>query len=416
VVHRAENGDVLGILEINRDITDRQRMMDELAAADRRKNEFLATLAHELRNPLAPMSNGIRVLNAISSQEPRAVEARDAIKRSIDHMTRLIDDLLDISRITRGHIELRREQVEIGAAVKEVVAGFQALSGAANRELSVRVPNEPLYVDADEVRLTQIVENLLHNAVKFSDEGGSIEIVLERKAGRAVLEVRDSGIGIAPDNLSRIWDPFVQADTSIERIRGGLGIGLALVKSLVELHGGTVAARSEGVGKGSVFAVELPLSTSTPVAAKVKQEPAPPRKAAAPAPLSGRRFLIVDDNVDAANSLAALLKVMDNEARVANDGPGALRVAREYQPDIVLLDIGLPGMNGYDVARALRSDSSNGKPLIVAVSGYGSREAMERSVEAGFDAHFVKPMEIGELEQFLASSKVSNSRWPWRWR
>jgi len=214
--------------------------------------------------------------------------------------------------------------------------------------------------------------------------------------------VRDSGIGIAPENLSVIWDPFVQADTSLERIRGGLGIGLALVKSIVELHGGTVAARSEGVGKGSTFVVELPISVAKPVTAKVKAEPAPRRQAAS-APLSGRRFLIVDDNVDAANSLAALLKVMDNDARVANDGPGALRVAKEYQPDIVLLDIGLPGMNGYDVARALRSDAGNGKPLIVAVSGYGSREAMERSVEAGFDAHFVKPMEIGELEQFLAS-------------
>ena len=405
VVHRGENGDVLGILEINRNITDRQRMIDELAAADRRKNEFLATLAHELRNPLAPMRNGIHVLDAIGGREPRVVEARDAIKRSIDHMTRLIDDLLDISRITRGHIELRREQVEIGAAIKEVMAGFRALSGAANRELSVRVQPEPLYVDADPVRLTQIVENLLHNAVKFTDEGGRIEVALERAAGRAVLSVRDSGIGIAPDILSHIWDPFVQADTSLERIRGGLGIGLALVKSLVELHGGTVAARSEGVGKGSEFVVELPISTSKPVAAKAKTETAPRRKAPASAPLSGRRFLIVDDNVDAANSLAALLRLMGNDALTVNDGAGALRVAREYQPDIVLLDIGLPGMNGYDVARALRSDSSNGKPLIVAVSGYGSREAMERSVEAGFDAHFVKPMEIGELEQFLASKR-----------
>ncbi len=409
VVHRAENGDVLGILEINRDITDRARMMAELSAADRRKNEFLATLAHELRNPLAPMSNGIHVLDAIGEQEPRAVEARDAINRSVGHMTRLIDDLLDISRITRGHIELRREHIDIGAAVNEVLETFRAMSGAANRELSVRVPSEPLYVDADPVRLTQIVENLLHNAVKFTDDGGRIEIALEREAGRAVLSVRDSGIGIAPENLSVIWDPFVQADTSLERIRGGLGIGLALVKSLVELHGGTVAARSEGVGKGSEFVVKLPISAAKRVTAKAKTDPAPRRKAAS-APLSGRRFLIVDDNVDAANSLAALLKVMDNDALVANDGPGALRVAREYQPDIVLLDIGLPGMNGYDVARALRSDSSNGKPLIVAVSGYGSREAMERSVEAGFDAHFVKPMEIGELEQFLASNKPSNSR------
>ena len=236
-------------------------------------------------------------------------------------------------------------------------------------EYALRHLKRPIGVSGWE---TQIVENLLHNAVKFTDEGGRIEVALERAAGRAVLSVRDSGVGIAPDILSHIWDPFVQADTSLERIRGGLGIGLALVKSLVELHGGTVAARSEGVGNGSEFVVELPISTSKPVAAKAKTEPAPRRKAPASAPLSGRRFLIVDDNVDAANSLAALLRLMGNDALTVNDGAGALRVAREYQPDIVLLDIGLPGMNGYDVARALRSDSSNGKPLIVAVSGYGS--------------------------------------------
>jgi two-component system CheB/CheR fusion protein len=402
VVHRAENGDVLGILEINRDITDRQRMMDELAAADRRKNEFLATLAHELRNPLAPVRNGIHVLDAIGSQEPRAVEARDAITRSIGHMTRLIDDLLDISRITRGHIELRREHIDIGAAVREVLAAFNAMSGAANRELTVRVPREPLYVDADPVRLTQIVENLLHNSIKFTDDGDRIEVALERDAGQAVLKVRDSGIGIAAENLSRIWDPFVQADTSLERVRGGLGIGLALVHSLVELHGGTVEARSDGLDKGSEFVVRLEVVAGKPAAARPDR---PPESRAAPATLSGRRVLIVDDNVDGANSLAALLRLMGNDARTVNDGPGALRVAAEYQPDIVLLDIGLPGMNGYDVARALRHDVANGRPLIVAVSGYGSQEAVERSVEAGFDAHFVKPMEIRELEQFLASKR-----------
>jgi two-component system, chemotaxis family, CheB/CheR fusion protein len=402
VVHRAENGEVLGILEINRDITDRQRMIDELAAADRRKNEFLATLAHELRNPLAPMSSGIHVLDAIGNQEPRATEARDAIKRSIDHMTRLIDDLLDISRISRGHIELRRESIDIGAAVKEVLETFQVVAGASNRELSVRLPREPLYVDADRVRLTQIVENLLHNAVKFTDDGGRIEIVADRDAGWAVLKVRDSGIGLAAENLSRIWDPFVQADTSLERVRGGLGIGLALVRSLVELHGGTVAAHSDGVGKGAEFAVRLPISAGKPAVARTER---PRERQPAPAVLSGRRVLIVDDNVDAANSLAALLKLMGSDARIANDGPGALRVAGEYQPDIVLLDIALPGMNGYDVAQALRRDSRNGKSLIVAVSGYGSQEAVQRSVEAGFDAHFVKPMDISQLEAFLASKQ-----------
>ncbi|HEY2969178.1 MAG TPA: chemotaxis protein CheB [Casimicrobiaceae bacterium] len=407
VVHRAENGDLLGILEINRDITDRQRMIDELArnaaelaAADRRKNEFLATLAHELRNPLTPLRNGIHILDMIGSRESEAIEARGAIKRSIDHMTRLIDDLLDISRITRGHIELRRETADIGATVKDAVAEFQAMADTANRKLTVRLPREPLYVDADALRLTQVVENLLHNAIKFTDDGAEIEVALSQEDGQAVLKVRDSGIGIAPENLSRIWDPFTQADTSLERERGGLGIGLTLVRTLVELHGGSVAVHSGGVGKGSEFVVRLPSVARRRVGAKTDRAP---QSKTQPAALSGHRILIVDDNTDAANSLASLLSLMDNDVRTANDGPEALRVAAEYGPEIILLDIGLPGMNGYDVVRALRRDSANGRPLIVAVSGYGSREDMARSVEAGFDAHFVKPMEISALQEFLTA-------------
>ncbi|OLC67971.1 MAG: hypothetical protein AUH79_03800 [Betaproteobacteria bacterium 13_1_40CM_4_64_4] len=407
VVHRAENGDVLGILEINRDITDRQRMIDELArnaadlaAADRRKNEFLATLAHELRNPLTPLRNGIHILDMIGGPELEAIAARDAIKRSIEHMTRLIDDLLDISRITRGHIELRRETADIGATVKDAVAEFQAMAEAANKKLTVRLPREPLYVDADAMRLTQVVENLLHNAIKFTEEGGKVEVALTQDDGQAVLKVRDSGIGVAPEDLSRIWEPFAQVDTSLERARGGLGIGLTLVRTLVELHGGSVAVHSAGVGKGSEFVVRLPSLAGPRIGAKADRAP---QSKAQPVALSGHRILIVDDNTDAANSLASLLSLMDNDVRTASDGPEALRIAAEYGPEIVLLDIGLPGMNGYDVARALRRDAANGRPLIVAVSGYGSREDMERSVEAGFDAHFVKPMEISALQEFLTA-------------
>src|SRR6266542_1992385 len=407
VVYRAANGDVLGILEINRDITDRQRMIDELgrnaaelAAADRRKNEFLATLAHELRNPLTPLRNGIHILDMIGNRAPEAIAARDAIKRSVEHMTRLIDDLLDISRITRGHIELRRATADIGATVKDAVAEFQAMADTANRKLTVRLPRDPLYVDADALRLTQVVENLLHNAIKFTSEGGKIEVALTGDDGQAILKVRDSGIGIAPENLSRIWEPFTQADTSLERERGGLGIGLTLVRTLVELHGGSVAVHSGGMGKGSEFVVRLPSVAGQRVRAKTDRAP---QSKAQPVALSGHRILIVDDNTDAANSLASLLSLMDNDVRTANDGPEALRIAAEYGPEIILLDIGLPGMNGYDVARALRRDSANGRPLIIAVSGYGSREDMKRSVEAGFDAHFVKPMEISALQEFLAA-------------
>ncbi len=407
VVYRAANGDVLGILEINRDITGRQRMIDELASnaaelavADRRKNEFLATLAHELRNPLTPLRNGIHVLDMIGSQELEAIAARDAIKRSIEHMTRLIDDLLDISRITRGHIELRRETADIGATVKDAVAEFQAMAEAANKKLTVRLPREPLYVDADAMRLTQVVENLLHNAIKFTEEGGKVEVALTQDDGQAVLKVRDSGIGVAPEDLSRIWEPFAQVDTSLERARGGLGIGLTLVRTLVELHGGSVAVHSAGVGKGSEFVVRLPSVAGQRARAKTDRAL---QSKAQPVALSGHRILIVDDNSDAANSLASLLSLMDNDVRTANDGPEALRIAAEYGPEIILLDIGLPGMNGYDVARALRRDSANGRPLIIAVSGYGSREDMKRSVEAGFDAHFVKPMEISALQEFLAA-------------
>ncbi|TMG85535.1 MAG: PAS domain S-box protein, partial [Betaproteobacteria bacterium] len=280
VVHRAENGDVLGILEINRDITDRQRMIDELArnaaelaAADRRKNEFLATLAHELRNPLTPLRNGIHILDMIGNRAPEAIAARDAIKRSVEHMTRLIDDLLDISRITRGHIELRRATADIGATVKDAVAEFQAMADTANRKLTVRLPRDPLYVDADALRLTQVVENLLHNAIKFTSEGGKIEVALTGDDGQAILKVRDSGIGIAPENLSRIWEPFTQADTSLERERGGLGIGLTLVRTLVELHGGSVAVHSGGMGKGSEFVVRLPSVAGQRVRAKTDRAP-----------------------------------------------------------------------------------------------------------------------------------------------
>jgi len=392
-VHRSEGGEVLEILEINRDVTERKRMLDELAEADRRKDEFLATLGHELRNPLTPLRNGMQLLRMVGADTREASQVRESMERNIGRMVRLIDDLLDVARITHGHIELRKEPVDLTATVSEVASELRPVADSADDMLELRLPKEALVVDADPVRLAQIVENLLNNAAKYTDHG-RIDITLAKTDGRAVLRVRDSGIGIEPENLARIWDPFVQADSSLERRRSGLGLGLTLVRTLVEMHGGTIKASSPGPGKGSEFEVTLPLSEGAPTI----ERPSAPRAA-----LKGRRILIVDDNADAVTTFASLLKLMENDVRTAASGPEAIELARQYRPEIVLLDIGLPGMNGYDVAKALRRDLGNGGTLIVAVSGYGAEQDQRRSADAGFDAHFVKPMEISALQEFLAS-------------
>ena len=392
VVDRDIDGSVLAILEINRDVTERKRVMNEVAAADQAKTNFLATLGHELRNPLTPLRNGMQVLRRVGTDAPEAVEVRETIERNIRRMARLIDDLLDVSRINHGRIELKREPVDLVEIVKEVAAELRSMADASDNKLTTRLPGQPLIVDADPVRLAQIVENVVHNAIKYTD-GGKVDVTLAREDSSAIMHVRDSGIGIAPENLGKIWEPFVQADISLERRRSGLGLGLTLVRSLVDLHGGSISGRSEGVGRGSEFVIKLPLAAGKPL-------PTAPRRES-PA-LSGRRVLIVDDNPDAVQSFASLLKLMDNDVRTATTGLEALRVAKEYRPDLVLLDIGLPGMNGYDVARALRRDLGDGKTVLIAVSGYGAMEDKQLAIEAGFDAHFVKPMEIADLQDFLA--------------
>ncbi len=392
VVHRASGGEILAILQIDRDVTDRKRMIDELGAADRAKNDFLATLGHELRNPLTPIRNGMEVLRMVGGQAPEMIEVRETIERNVRRMTRLIDDLLDVARITHGHIDLRKETVDIGTVVGEVAGELRSMADSAGDKMAIRLPPKPVVVDADPVRLAQIVENLLHNAIKYTD-GGKIDVVLATESSHAVLRIRDSGVGIEKENLARIWEPFVQGDTSLERRRSGLGLGLTLVRTLVDLHGGTISGASEGQGKGSEFVVTLPLA------------PYQAREAAAPKPkasLTRRRIMIVDDNHDAVASFAALLQLMENDVRTAASGPEALRVAREYRPEIVLLDIGLPGMSGYDVARALRKELDGGT-VIVAVSGYGAEQDRRHAAEAGFDAHFVKPMAIDDLQEFLGS-------------
>ena len=406
VVDRGPGGEVSAILEINRDVTERKRILDQLAEADRRKNEFLATIAHELRNPLTPVQNGMELLNRIESASPEAGRVREMIERNLCRMTRLIDDLLDISRITHGHIELRREPIDANDVVREVEAELRPLAETSGKKIALRLSAEPVFVDADRIRLVQIVENLLHNAIKYTDDRGRIEIAVTRDEREVVLHVRDNGIGIEREALPRIWDPFVQIDTAFESRRGGLGLGLTLVRTLVDLHGGSISAASDGRGKGSEFAVRLPRIDERPAR---KPDSESTGRAGAKARPRGHRILIVDDNVDAADTFAALLKLLGHDTRTAGDGSSALRAAREFRPEVVLLDLALPGMNGYEVARKLREAPENGSMLIAAVTGYGAPEDRQRSAEAGMNLHFVKPLDIDALQDAILLAEGGGS-------
>jgi PAS domain S-box-containing protein len=372
-----------------------RRRAEELADADRRKDEFLATLAHELRNPLAPIGNALEVLRAGARPEVQA-EVVAMLGRQLRQMVRLVDDLLDVSRITRGKISLREERVDLAAVVNSALETSRPLIDAARQRVIVTLPPVPVCVTGDPTRLAQVVANLLNNAAKYTAEGGRIELAVAREDGTAVVRVRDEGIGMPAELLPRVFDLFVQADRSIERSRGGLGIGLTLVKSLVEMHGGTVEAKSAGPGHGSEFIVRLPAAADeVPAAAP----PAPPPAAGA----APRRVLVVDDNVDSADSLAMLLQVNGHEVRVAYDGPAALREAAAFVPEVVLLDIGLPGMNGYEVARKLREMPEAKGTLLVAQTGWGQAEDRRRSKEAGFDHHLVKPVDVPKLLELLGA-------------
>ena len=388
------------------DVTLRKRLQDDLqefaarmSEADRRKTEFLATLAHELRNPLAPILNSLHLLEQSEVGEKPAEKAREMVRRQVQHMTRLIDDLLDISRITRGRIELRREPVDLGRVVGEVVESCRPALDRAGHALTVRMAPEPLILDADPVRLTQIVENLLSNAIKYSEREGRIEVITRREEGQAVLSVRDSGIGIVPEVLPRIWDLFTQVDPSLERSQSGLGIGLTVVRSLVQLHGGSAEGRSAGLGTGSEFVVRLPLSVN---GAEPESPAAAPRLEPPAARSAARRILVVDDNADQAGSLGMLLTLWGYDVRVAHDGPAALQAAAAFRPDIVFLDIGLPGMSGHEVGRRLRQDLGLDQAVLIALSGYSTDEDLERSREAGLDSHLVKPVDPASLKTLLA--------------
>ncbi|MFP5284676.1 MAG: PAS domain S-box protein [Thermoanaerobaculia bacterium] len=391
---------------IVRDITERKRLeqelqkrLEELAAADRQKNEFLAMLAHELRNPLAPMRNALHIMKMPGTSEAVVEKARDMMERQLHHMVRLVDDLLDVSRIIRGKIELRRQVLELATAVDRAVETAQPVIDAQGHELSVSLPDEPVWVEADLVRLSQVIANLLTNAAKYTGQAGRIWLSAEREGGQAVVRVRDSGIGIPLELQERVFDLFVQGDRSLARSQGGLGIGLPLVKRLVEMHGGSVQVASGGPDRGSEFTVRLP--AVTPEALGDQAGARAPRARVTDA--LRRRVLVVDDNVDAAESIAMILRLSGYDVRCVYDGPSVLPEANAYHPDVVVLDIGLPGMDGYEVARQLRAQPEFQRTPMVAVTGYGQDEDRRRSREAGFDYHLTKPVNPDTLQAFVTN-------------
>jgi PAS domain S-box-containing protein len=407
-------GRPLALATVSQDVTVRKRLEDnlrslaaDLSEADRRKDEFLAMLAHELRNPLAAVSNAVQVLRRGGGDGEAVDSASKMLERQVGQMARLVDDLLDVSRITQGKIELRKAHVELAPILDQAVEAAQALYERRNLELTLTPPSEPIYLQADAARLAQAVGNLLSNASKFTDGGGHVWLSAERDAKQAVIRVRDTGIGIAGRDLPRLFDMFTQLDTSLERSRDGLGIGLTLVKALVEMHGGTVEAKSEGVGHGSEFVVRLPILAEAP-----KTQPS--KTSGVPAPAVRRRVLIVDDNEDGAESLAILLQLGGHETHTAHDGVKAMEAAERLQPDVVLLDIGLPQLNGYEVCRRIREQPWGRGLTLVAVTGWGQQEDRRRSREAGFDTHIVKPVDPKGLMRLLASlpSNPASNREP----
>jgi PAS domain S-box-containing protein len=386
-------GAFIGYIGSGLDITERRDAAELLQEADRRKDEFLATLGHELRNPLSPIRNGLQILRL--SQDPAARERLvGMMERQVDHLVRLVDDLLEVSRISRGKIELRRERVELGPIVHSAIEACRPLLQQEGHELVVDLPSEPVVLDADAVRLVQVVANLVNNAAKYTEPGGSIRVAARLGDGVVELSVLDNGVGIPPEMLPSVFEMFAQVNRTLGRSQGGLGIGLALVRHLVALHGGSVEAHSGGDGKGSEFVVRLPMP-------KVRARPAKADGNGAVLAGASRRVLVVDDNADAAESLAQLLALKGHEVRVAYDGLSGVELARAFEPDVVLLDIGMPGLDGYAVARRLREQDGRRGVRLVALTGYGQLDDRRRAQEAGFDDHLVKPPDVATLEQML---------------
>jgi CheY-like chemotaxis protein/two-component sensor histidine kinase len=382
-------------LERDRLFAELQLRNDALGEADRRKDQFLAMLGHELRNPLAPVLNAVRLLRDDEVPPEMRKNALEAADRQVRHMARLVDDLLDVNRIRSGKVQLRKSELDLGQVVEAAAESVETLFRTREHALELTLPGEPLVIEGDPLRLTQVVMNLLTNAAKYTDPGGHVKLRLERAGPEAVLTVEDDGIGMPADLLPRVFELFVQAEQAVDRSRGGLGIGLALVKSLVEMHGGTVGAESDGPGKGSRFRVRLP--ATPPGTAATLGVPTNGARASAAARW---QILLVEDNEDIRVTLAELLRRRGHQVEETEDGESALEAARVRRPDVALVDIGLPTLDGFAVARRLREIAPETR--LVAMTGYGSPDDRRRGVEAGFGAHLVKPVDIDELTALLA--------------
>ncbi|WP_170162388.1 PAS domain-containing protein [Caldimonas tepidiphila] len=404
----APGGEVEYALAVTHDRTAEQAAEDALQEAARRKDEFLATLAHELRNPLAPVRNGLQILRLSAAGGSVPPKALEMMERQIGQMVHLIDDLLDVSRISRGKIQLRRERLTLRSVLDSAVEASRPAIEAGRHELSLRLPSDPIPLDADPTRLSQVVSNLLNNAAKYTPDGGRIELSAAAEGGEVVVRVKDNGVGIAPEMLPKVFEMFTQVGRTLDRAQGGLGIGLSISRRLVEMHEGTLEAESRGPGRGAVFTLRLPLT---------EEAKAPERRSAGSAavvPAKGnanaRRVLVVDDNADAADSLALMLGLFGYENRTAYDGPQALDAAHEFAPAVVFCDIGMPGMDGYEVARRFRRDPALAQTLLVALTGWGSDEDKRQAREAGFDMHLTKPVKVTAVQEIVAQCCASSRK------
>jgi two-component system, sensor histidine kinase len=384
--------------QIRGHLADRERAEVLLRDADRRKDEFLATLGHELRNPLAPLLTGLQLLKLAGLTDPRSLRTCTVMERQVAHLVRLVEDLLQVSRITRGVIEVRKEPLELGAVLRAAIDTSRPSIEDAQQTLAVDVPADPIAIAGDAIRLTQVFANLLNNASKYTDHRGQIWVSAKATDNWAEVSVRDNGIGIPPSQLSTVFDMFMQVDRTQRRTQGGLGIGLTLVRSLVSMHGGTVDARSQGIGMGSEFLVRLPVLHDALLQPSVGHSVKP---------FPSQRIMIVDDNRDAAESLSALLSALGAKVTVVHSGPDALDALDTADPDAVLLDIGMPGTDGYDVARQIRSTAAHADVLLIALTGWGQDEDRARSIRAGFDHHLVKPPDIDRLRSLLVEREAN---------